>query len=256
MLLTDFDSYAGAVYPAQLDSSLFDGHGALTIQGYQKLLSAVAEQDLVGAQIDVPSIVARYGVSWVLLSMSMDIRRAIGRGEKLRARTWHTSKAGFIYRRETGLFDEEDRLIVAAASFFSLLDIKTRRLCMDSAVHAAFSPPGGEELLCASSRPCARGLAFEPVETRGVRPSWIDYLGHVNNARYGELAYDAVSDAERAAFTRLSRLELAFTRELRPGDEALVERADDAGAILIRVSAQPGGAQSFLAKMQFRTVDS
>ncbi|HWQ58690.1 MAG TPA: acyl-ACP thioesterase domain-containing protein [Clostridia bacterium] len=253
--MTAFDSRMGAVYPVQLDSSLFNERGALTISAYQKILSAVAERDLAYTGIDVPSIIANLGVSWVLLSLSLDIHAAVRRDGELAARTWHTSKAGFIYRREIALEDGRGERAVNAAMFFSLLDIKTRRLCMDPAIHARFCLPQGEELLGAASRVSTRGLDFAPVEGRSVRPSWIDYLGHVNNARYGELAYDALTDGERASFEKLSRLELYFTRELLPGDAVTMERVRDGEAIVVRATIPPEGTQSFVVKMEFDAIE-
>lgn len=241
----------GRVYPIVLESSLFNERGALTISAYQKLLSNVSERDLIDTKLDVPSLIERFGAAWVLLSINMNIHRAIRRDGQLVARTWHTAKAGFIYRREIGLFDAEGNRVVSAATFFSLLDIKERKLCMDPAVHAHFALPHGEELLEASSRIATKSLVFEPVEKRSVRPSWIDYLGHVNNARYGELAYDALSEAERDSFSRLSRLELAFTRELLPGSDVMMERARGDDALYMRASILPENTPSFVIKMKF-----
>ncbi len=241
----------GNTYPVTLESSLFNERGALMITAYQRILSGVSERDLVQSNLDVPALVARYGVSWVMLSMSIEIHRSIRRDAQLCARTWHSGKNGLIYRREIGIYDMEGNCAVSASSFFSLFDIKTRRICMDPAVHEKLNLPAGKELITASSRLAKQELAFAPVEKRSVRPSWIDYLGHVNNARYGELAYDALSDAEREAFSRLSRLELYFTRELRPGSEALMERADSGDALFVRASILPEKTPSFTIKMQF-----
>lgn len=241
----------GNAYPITLESSLFNERGALTISAYQRILSGISERDLMRTNIDVPSLIARFGVSWVMLSMSIEIHRPIRRDAQLYARTWHTGKAGFIYRREIGICDMEGNRAVSAATFFSLLDIQSRKLCMDPKVHKELTLPGGAELLEASSRLAKQELAFDPVEERSVRPSWIDYLGHVNNARYGELAYDALSDAQREAFSRLSRLELYFTRELRPGSGALMERAEQDDALFVRASILPEQTPSFVVKLQF-----
>lgn len=240
------------VYPIPLETSFFNERGTLTISAYQQMLSYVAERALEDTNINVPSLIARYGAAWVLLSISLAIRRPVRRDDgQLYARTWNTWKAGFIYRRDVGLYDAESNRIVSAAMFFSVLDIKTRKLAMDPALHAELTLPGGEELIEASSRVSTKGLAFETVEKRSVRPSWIDYLGHVNNARYGELAYDALTDAERRDFVCLSRLDLSFMHELLPGSEVAMERAEDGGALYMRASLLPENTPSFVVRMEF-----
>ena len=39
--------------------------------------------------------------------------------------------------------------------------------------------------------------SLESVSEQIVRPSHVDCLGHVNNCRYGEFAYDAFTDEEQ-----------------------------------------------------------
>ena len=46
-----------------------------------------------------------------------------------------------------------------------------------------------------------------------------DGVGHVNNTKYGDFVYDAMSDGERTNMDRLSRLDVWFVSELREGDE-------------------------------------
>ena len=57
------------------------------------------------------------------------------------------------------------------------------------------------------------------VETRRVRPSMTDGVGHVNNTRYGDFVYDAMTDSERNRLGDLKRIDVWFNYELLAGDE-------------------------------------
>lgn len=238
-------------YPVPMETSLFNERGALAIASYQHILTSLMEKHLLAVGMDVPSMIKKYGVTWVLLSMNLEIARPVRREENIIARTWNTTKKTPVYRRDIALFDETGARVVAGANFFALFDPEKRKLCTDPSVYAHISLPEGEELIEASSRFSDEGLGFFEVEKRSVRPSWIDGLGHVNNVRYGEIAYDALTETERAGMDRLRRLELYFIHELRPGDEVVMERAEGDGALYLRGSILPEGGPSFAIKMRF-----
>ncbi len=236
-------------YPLLLDTQLFNEHGMLMISSYQQAFSTLFEKHLSDIGMDVPSTVAHFGVAWIMLSLSIEVHRAIHPEETLIAQTWHTQRHGPVYRREFFARDASGAHVIRGAGFFSLLDIKRRRLCTSPAVHARFTLPEGEQLIEADSRFAQEGLAFMPVETRRVRPSWLDGLGHVNNRRYGEIAYDALTPQERARMDRLRRLDIYFRHELTAGDEVLMERAQKQGEVFLRGSLSPAGTQSFIAHL-------
>ena len=63
------------------------------------------------------------------------------------------------------------------------------------------------------------------VEERTVQASQIDCLGHVNNCRYGELAYDIFTDEEQENLKNLKRMDINFLSELRAGDQFTMKKA-------------------------------
>ena len=46
-----------------------------------------------------------------------------------------------------------------------------------------------------------------------------DGVGHVNNTRYGDFVYDAMTDSERDRLGDLKRIDVWFNYELLAGDE-------------------------------------
>ena len=169
-------------YPVYVDVSMCNAAGALYPAAYQRIAVETIGRHLENMKIDTPRIAEQYGVAWVLLSMSIELMRPLHIQDRLTIRTWHTSCALPTFRREIAFYDAADTLVAVGATFSSLLEVKTHRLCMNRAVLARFDLPGGEELLRAEKR-FSEHAAFTEVERRAVRPSWIDGLGHVNTER-------------------------------------------------------------------------
>lgn len=237
-------------YPVYVDVSMCNAAGALYPAAYQRIAVETIGRHLENMKIDTPRIAEQYGVAWVLLSMSIELMRPLHIQDRLTIRTWHTSCALPTFRREIAFYDAADTLVAVGATFSSLLEVKTHRLCMNRAVLALFDLPGGEELLRAEKR-FSEHAAFTEVERRAVRPSWIDGLGHVNNERYGEFVYDALTAEERSRLSALKRLDIWFKTELTEGESFAMERAETGEAVILRGIIQPAGRESFLMKLTF-----
>jgi len=65
---------------------------------------------------------------------------------------------------------------------------------------------------------------LESVSERSVQASHIDCLGHVNNIRYGEFAYDAFAPEEQEKLKDLKRMDINFLSELRAGDHFTMKK--------------------------------
>lgn len=238
-------------YKTYLDVSMFDASGAMKPDAYQRLCVGVVEKHLNVIELDVERLVEAYGVSWVLLGLAVEIKRPFKPGETITAQTMHTNRKGVAYRRDLILRDKNGEVVALAASFSSLIDIKTRRICMDKAVHDKIALPESEPLFEASSR-------FKPelndlcdVETLPVRPNWIDAVGHVNNARYGEFSYDALTSEKRSALKGLRRFEIYFTGELTLGDSVIIKSLEsDSDAVVAGVRSSDE-KMAFAAKLLF-----
>ena len=137
-------------YPVYVDVSMCNAAGALYPAAYQRIAVETIGRHLENMKIDTPRIAEQYGVAWVLLSMSIELMRPLHIQDRLTIRTWHTSCALPTFRREIAFYDAADTLVAVGATFSSLLEVKTHRLCMNRAVLARFDLPGGEELLRAA----------------------------------------------------------------------------------------------------------
>lgn len=239
------------LYNIYCDVSMFDASGAMKPDAYQRICVNVVERHLNAIELDVERLVAAYGVSWVLLGLTVQILRPFKPGETITARTRHTNRKGAAYRRDIILCDESGGTVALAASFSSLLDINTRHICRDKTVNDKIDLPDSEALFEASSRfkPSLDDLSF--VEAFSVRPSWIDSVGHVNNARYGEFTYDALTDKKRSSLKELKRLEIYFTGELTVGDGVVIKSLDNDSQTVIAGIRASDEKMAFAAKLEF-----
>lgn len=239
----------GPAYPLYLSNSFFNEDQILRPDGYQRLLIQLSDLHRSKSTFDPPALIERYGASWVLLSLSLQIHRHIFPGEKICAQTWDTWQQGILFRREAALYGQDGTLAFSAAFFHTLMDLDTRRISQDKELYAMLRQPEGPELLAAGSRiPFQPGIG-EEVGTRQVMPSWLDYMGHMNNIRYGEVLYDCLDIDQRKKLCRLSRLELYFLRELRLHDRFTLY-ANDCGDSL-EISATCGHISAFGARALF-----
>lgn len=237
-------------YDAHADMTMCGTDGSMTPFGWQRLVVGVIEQHLENIGMGEEELLERLGMSWILLSTHLEIYRPIKLGEHLTARTWNSGITPPIFRRELELVDPDGKKAAVGATFSTLLSVKDRRVCTDRATINGFGLPRGERLFSPDRHP-PRGGEYTFTEERIARPSMTDSMGHVNNTRYGEFVFDALTDRERASMSRLEKLDVWFAAEICAGDCFRVERTEHNGAVTVRGMLMSSGAQSFLMRLRF-----
>lgn len=239
-------------YSFRVDTGATNENRALTLSALQRIIVTVSEEHLENIGLDVPKLMREYGVSWILLSLSAKIIDPVRPGERLSVRTWHTNKKGLYYRRDIEIRHGDGSLAAVAATFSSIFDMESRRLCSNEKVLDAVNELGeGKELFDANPRIRIKPEELPAVSVQKVMPSWIDSLGHVNNFRYGDLITDALPDETRAKLGKLSRYEIGFTGELRPGEEVELRLKEENGGVLAAGIRSTDGKPAFLSRLVF-----
>lgn len=221
--MTDERSYS---YEMEIGISMVNENGALKPSAYQQLAMQLVEPHLVNIEMDEQRLIEGYGVAWVLLSMHFALHRPIRARARLTGRTWCSGISHRMFRREMEFFDAAGARVMTAVNFSTLFDLASRHICTDAETIRRFTFQPGPQLLELPARQRLKTPERPPVETRTMRPSWIDGVGHVNNVRYGELLYDALTDAQRARMGALARLELHFFSETACGETLALHRLD------------------------------
>ncbi|MBR5872123.1 MAG: hypothetical protein IKZ06_00555 [Oscillospiraceae bacterium] len=239
-------------YYFRVDTAAQNKDHAITLSAIQRAIVTASEEHLKNIGLDVPRLMSEFGVSWILLTLSVKIESPIKGGELLSIRTWHTNKKGVYYRRDFEICHEDGTPAAYAATFSSIFDMESRRLCNNEKVLELVEELGeGKELFEASPRLRIKPENLPTVMSQKIMPSWIDALGHVNNFRYGDFITDALPEETFANLGKLSRYEVGFTGELRLGESVelrLEETEDGITAAGIRSSDEK---PAFLAKLEF-----
>ena len=243
------DNEKNFIYEVTPDVSELNEYGYLKPYAYQNLFGVIAEKHLNKINLNVDTTM-KYGLAWVLISISLEILRPIKGCIKLFAQTWHSQKKGPFYRRELVFKDENDNLMFHGSTFSVLLDLETRAVFRKK--ETPFFVAEAIEDFTIDAKPTFKtDIIFNEIDQRKVYNSHIDCLGHVNNTRYGEFAYDALDSIEKAILNKMNRYEVFFLSELREKDTFSVHRANFNDSIVIRGINNTNGETSFDVLINF-----
>ncbi len=219
-------------YDIELEFSLFGANGCLQPSGYQYIMNSVADKHLRTVDLNFEKILET-GLSWVLLSMTVDVLQPIDdRLSKLVGTTWYSGRKGVFFRREINVAKEDGTPVFHCATYSTLLDMKKRSIFRGRELPFEMMEPT-DKLLVDAVPTFKEKHDFEKGVSRNVQRSYIDGVGHVNNGRYGEFCFDALTDSE-AATEKLRRMEIYFVSEMRLGETFAVGKAYDNEKIILQ----------------------
>jgi len=237
------------IYQLDVEVAQLNENYALKPASYQILFARLADIHLAEFKADVNET-TKYGLAWALISLSFEVVKPITACEKLYASTWYSQRKGPYFRRELVFRNEQGEIMFHGSTFSVLLDLENRSVFRKREVPFSMNPP--YEVFCIEASPHFKDtLAYTDVETRKVHHSYIDCLGHVNNCRYGDFAYDALSHDETEKIGRLKRMDAYFFSELRSEDEFTIQKAVDQNRILIKGQNNTKDDISFHVIFQF-----
>jgi len=230
------------VFPA---SGELGRSGYMRLSGYQHLVCAAAECDLTTRQMSISETISK-GYAWAITSLTVDVLRPINNCAPLRAATWISSDRHPINRRELQ-FSDGQRECFRAAVFSTPVSMETHRIIRPDAEDCRVS---GEPLVEGAVSRITSLPDMTECYRREVFPSDIDALGHMNNCRYGALAYDALTEAERQRLGQPFRFTINFRRQLFEGSTVVVCRGTDERGVFITGAEQNSEKPSFIVWLE------
>ena len=210
------------VYEVEVEVAHLNEDNVMKPHSYQVLFAQMVERHLAEFEASMPYTM-KYGLAWALISLSFEIINPIRGCTKLRGSTWYSRRRGPYFQRDFVFRNEEGETMFHGTSFSVLLQLENRNVFRKKLVPFHMDPP--YEVHFMEAEPGFKGdYTFTDVEERTVYNSYIDCLGHVNNCRYGEFAYDAMTDEEKANLINLSRMDVYFISEMRNKDVFTMQR--------------------------------
>lgn len=221
--------------------------GFMRLSGYQHLVCAAAECDLTTRQMSISQTIGR-GYAWAITSLTVDVLQPVSSCTPLLASTWISSDRYPINRRELRFSDGEQECFRAAV-FSTPVSVETHRIIRPEDELIVVAGP----ILIEDAVSRITGLPeMNECFRREVFPSDIDALGHMNNCRYGALAYDALTEEERQILSGPFRYTVNFRRQLFEGSTVVVSRGQDERGIFITGSPEDCDRPSFIVWLEAR----
>ena len=237
-----------------VDISMYNANGHFTISAYQIMIMGMIEEHLDELKLGEKFLMENHGISWVLLSTSIELRRHIKPTEKLIGTTWHAGGRVPSFRRDFNFKDESGEVVAVGATVSTLFETEARKICLNKEKLAVVDLESHEPVLEGLERRLKIKAPAVVVETRKVRPSMTDGVGHVNNTRYGDFVYDAMTDSERVRLGDLKRIDVWFNYELLAGDEFEIIKSCENDDIICFSGRKLGADKnSFDVKLTFLT---
>jgi acyl-ACP thioesterase len=239
------------VHELDVEFSFLNEKNIMKPSAYQNLFAQLAERHLSVFKADANETM-KYGLSWALISISIQIVRPIDHCIRLYASTWYSQKRGPYYRRELIFRNENGDLMFKGSTFSILMEVESRNVFRKKQTPFKMTQP--YEVFCVEAGPRYRvhpDIIFQSMDTRKVYNSYIDNLGHVNNQCYGDFALDALSDEEIILLKDLKRIDFYFISELRKKDVFTIEKATAHNQIMIQGQNNTKGELAFAVIFQF-----
>ncbi len=161
------------------------------------------------------------GYFWVITKIQLEIHRLPKWTEQVTLRTWVRKSNAATSPRDFEIMDSNGHLLVAANAVWAILDKEHGYPQRISLFDNGFMP---QERCALEGKP----MTIKPIalpdtlsKPKDVRYSDLDINRHVNNARYIQWAFDAVSEAFRQTH-RIKGVAVKFIAQAKLGDRYIV----------------------------------
>ncbi|MPM06018.1 hypothetical protein SDC9_52313 [bioreactor metagenome] len=187
---------------------------ASALLGYlQEAAIHAAEQIGTGRE----ELIEEYHAIWLLARMWYQLKEPIRRDDEITVRTWHRGGRGATMYRDYDII-RDGEVIGEGVSAWVLVDYETRMLKRLSLVSQFLNTDGGEMCKKIALQKLRMPEGLPEAEVRRMGYSEADINGHINNAKYADIACNAIQ-LERAGRGKfLASLQIGYLAETRPGD--------------------------------------
>lgn len=181
--------------------------------------------------------VAACGLAFVVAQNNAVITRRPEVGERIVLKTWSKGVQGAKFLRSYRFEDENGNVLIDSTASFVLVDVENHTLLRPS--QFPFHVKHNEETQNDCPLPPRLRMPAEaiPSGTHTVRFSELDFNGHLNNTRYADIVFDALS-ADKAA--NLKEFSVAFVKEAKLHDTLTLTTAEEDGYTFLQATKEDG----------------
>ena len=185
-----------------------------TLFGYfQEIASEHAEN--LGLGFD--TLIHKYGVTWILMRMRVEIIRNPLWNEEIVVETWPQEPKKLEFERDFYVRDIDGNIIIKGVSTWLMIDIKDRQIKKSDTIPVEYPPIRKERAIeCKLGKIKASG-ALQTAYTKVVGYSDIDLNLHLNNSKYIDYITDCFSIESHQKYS-VKSIEVSYLNEALPGD--------------------------------------
>lgn len=202
-------------------------------------LQETANEHLIQVGISLDNLRDRYGLAFILGSISVRVYEPLFSGDAIDVETWTCGTKGYRHNRCFRVL-KEGKTVAEATSVWALIKLSDGSLVRVEDMPYRIEPE--EPIALSDLPPRLRMPSLSEMELAGERRivySDIDYNGHMNNTRYPDMLCDFLPEMRDCRITGMAlfyRHEAAFAHTLRvfcakAEDGYLVCTVDEDGTI-------------------------
>ncbi len=194
-------------------------HDVLTNKSILSILENIADAHSVYCHFTF-SDVAKYNLTWIILSWKLQVLKKIDANINIRVQTWCRGVSKAFFYRDFRIFDEQNNLCAIATSKWCLIDISSGKIApMPDDIRAVYNVFHEESVFGASDVSKVTIHSLEPItsDTYKIRRFDLDLNKHVHNLNYLNIAYELLPD-DIYDGDELNNVEILYKRELKYGD--------------------------------------
>jgi len=169
----------------------------------------------------VETIEKRCQAAWILMRVRVQIDRYPLWNEDITMETWQLTPRKFEIERDFVVRDASGRVIIRVASIWIIVDIGTRTLKNTDAIAVEYPPVFEERAISARPEKIKPFRSKRISYTKKIGYSDTDINGHINNAKYIDLATDCFGVEQHLRYS-IKSLQINYVREAVPGDSIVV----------------------------------
>ena len=196
------------------------------------------------------TLVEKYGAFWMLARSWFRLERPLRWEDRLTIRTWHRGgKAAMMYRDYDIYANGE--LVGESVSGWVLANLESRKIMRLADIQELAGTGGGELCKTRTLNKLRAPKDLKLLERRKMHYSDTDLNGHVNNIRYADFACDAAQLEKLGEGEFLSRMQIGYLAECRPGEVLDIRTGPWEGGVCVQ-GADGAGKPRFEAALVFR----
>lgn len=198
-----------------------DFAGRLKLSALFGYFQEIANLHSANLGIGLDTIMNKFGVTWALVRIRVEITRYPVMNEEILLETWPQQPKSLEFTRDFLVRDRDGNVIVRAVSIWAIIDIHTRKLKRSRLIAVNYPPLREERALDCRLGKLKHFGQPEMVYKRTIAYSDVDVNEHLNNTKYVDFIMDCFSLESHKAHM-VKAIEFNYIHEALPGDTIIL----------------------------------